>query len=232
MGGAHERMTFSLFQRRLALVPTSFGWLCISCAVVGVFLLWWFEAEGFLSETSRIPGAEVLVVEGWIGNDGVRAAKAEFETGGYKWLVTTGGYTNEGWSGKRWNYSDIADHQLLGLGFPKEHLVSAPAQDVENQRTFESAEATYHALIEHGISCDRIVVFTRGSHARRSRLIFSKVFQGNTKVGVISWMPPQYQNQSWWHVSIRADDLLKETVGYLFEVLASSGRHTKFFSRP
>jgi uncharacterized SAM-binding protein YcdF (DUF218 family) len=225
-------MTFHLFQRRVAVVPTFFGWLCIFCAIAGSFLMWWFEAEAFLSETDRIPGAEVLVVEGWIGNVGVQAAMAEFEKGGYKWLVTTGGYTNEGWSGKRWNYSDIAGHQLLSLGFPKDHLVGAPAPDVENQRTYESAEATYKALVAHGIPSDRIVVFTRGSHARRSRLIFSKVFEGKAKVGVISWMPEQYQNQSWWHVSIRADDLLKESVGYLFEVLASSGRGTSLFSRP
>ncbi len=225
-------MNLRLFRRRVAVVPTLFGWLCLITALVGSFLLWWFKAEGFLSETKRIPGADILIVEGWIGNEGVRAAKTEFEVGGYKWLVTTGGYTNEGWSGKRWNYSDIADHQLLNLGFPKDHLVSAPAQDVENQRTFESAEATLSALRANNIPFDKLVVFTRGAHARRSRLIFSKVFQSNVKVGVISWMPAQYMNQRWWQVSNRADELVKESVGYLFEVLFSSGRDYKFFARP
>ena len=225
-------MTFRLFHRRTATVPTPFGWLCFVAAMIGACALWWFEAEGFLSESKRIPGAEVLVVEGWIGNEGVRAAMIEFETGGYKWLVTTGGFTNEGWSGKRWNYSDIADHQLLSMGFPREHLISAPAQDVENQRTFESAEATLNSLTANKIQCSKLVVFTRGAHARRSRLIFSKVFHDRVQVGVISWMPAQYMNQKWWQVSIRADDVLKESVGYLFEVLLSSGRHTKYFARP
>jgi hypothetical protein len=225
-------MTFRIFERRTATVPTLFGWICLVSAVLGSFLLWWFEAERFLSETRRLPGADTLVVEGWIGNDGVRAAMLEYETGGYKWLVTTGGYTNEGWSGKRWNYSDIANHQLLTLGFPKDHLISAPAQDVENQRTYESAVATLDALRSNNIHLGELVVFTRGAHARRSRLIFSKVFQANAKVGVISWMPEQYRNQNWWQVSIRADDLLKESVGYLFEVLFSSGRQSKFFRRP
>ncbi len=225
-------MTFRLFRRREATVPTLFGWLCLFSGVLGIFLVWWFGAEGFLSQTKRLSGADVLVVEGWIGNDGVRAAMMEFESGGYKWLVTTGGYTNEGWSGKRWNYSDIADHQLLNLGFPHNSLISAPAQDVENQRTFESAEATLDALHAKNIFPGKLVVFTRGAHARRSRLIFSKVFKSNVDVGVISWMPTQYMNQYWWQVSIRADDLLKESVGYAFEVLFSSGRRSKFFSRP
>jgi hypothetical protein len=185
-------MTFRFFDRRMATVPTLFGWICLVSLCVGSFLLWWFD----------------------------------------KWLVTTGGYTNEGWSGKRWNYSDIANHQLLNLGFPNDHLISAPAQDVENQRTFESAVATLEALRASNVPFGKLVVFTRGSHARRSRLIFSKVFQANAEVGVISWMPEQYMNQQWWHVSIRADDLLKESVGYAFEVLFSSGRQSKFFRRP
>ncbi len=52
--------------------------------------------ESFLSVTERSP-ADVLVVEGWIGREGVRAAGEEFKQRGYQYVVATGGLTaNEG----------------------------------------------------------------------------------------------------------------------------------------
>ena len=46
--------------------------------------LGWFNyGELFLALTHRLP-AEVLVVEGWIGREGVRAAVDEFERGSYQ----------------------------------------------------------------------------------------------------------------------------------------------------
>jgi hypothetical protein len=43
-----------------------------------------------LRRVFRLP-AEILVVEGWIGRDGVRAPAAEFEQSGYQYVVATGG---------------------------------------------------------------------------------------------------------------------------------------------
>ena len=52
-------------------------------AVVLAFSMIWLcmYGESFFSLTRRLP-AEVLVVEGWIGEEGIRAAAAEFERGG------------------------------------------------------------------------------------------------------------------------------------------------------
>ena len=43
------------------------------------------------------------------------------------------------------------------------------------------------------------------------------------KVGVVSWIPSDYQALPWWRSSDRAEDLLTET-GYLYEFLLNSGR--------
>ena len=63
--------------------------LVSGCSGGLVVLLW----RVFLSLTERRP-AEILVVEGWIGRDGVRAAATEFERGVYRYVVTSGGVSN------------------------------------------------------------------------------------------------------------------------------------------
>jgi hypothetical protein len=55
-------------------------------------------------------------------------------------------------------------------------------------------------------------------------LVFAKVEGSETQVGVVSWVPSNYQASPWWRSSDRARDLIGETVGYLFEAFFNSGR--------
>ena len=82
--------------------------------------------------------AEILVVEGWIGRDGIRAAAAEFEQGGYQYVVGTGGLTTaRGWEEGGWSCAEGAEHELARLGIAKDKIIPAPARDTETQRTYE-----------------------------------------------------------------------------------------------
>ena len=84
--------------------------------------------------------------------------------------------------------------------------------------------AAWRTLQANGIHPRAVNVFTRGAHARRSRLIAARVFGRETEVGAIAWIPGEYDQESWWESSERADDLLKETVAYPLELLLNSGR--------
>ena len=75
-----------------------------------------------------------------------------------------------------------------------------------------------------GVKPKNLNVFTLGSHARRSLLIFTKVQGPETKVGVIGWAPPDYPTMQYWQSSDRAKELLTETAGFLYEALLNSGR--------
>jgi len=55
-------------------------------------------------------------------------------------------------------------------------------------------------------------------------LIFAKAFSPHTRVGVISWTPKDFSAGPWWKSSDRAEDMIKETVGYAYELLLNSGR--------
>jgi uncharacterized SAM-binding protein YcdF (DUF218 family) len=210
-------------QRRTIWCPT---WLGLFCAFVLVFLPigWWCTCgESFLSLTRRLP-PEVLVVEGWIGYDGIRAAAAEFKQHGYQYVVATGGLTYERWNQDRSSFAEMAQHELIRSGVAPDRIIMAPADNHETQRTYESAVAVFRALEAKGVHPNALNVFTFGPHARRSRLVFAKVFGPRTAVGVVNWTEPGFQTLPWWRSSERARELLTETAGYLYETLFNSGR--------
>lgn len=192
--------------------------------VAGIpLLVWALAGESFLKHPPQLK-AEVLIVEGWIGIEGVRAAKAEFERGGYRYIVTAGASTDNRWGYQQWNYATIAAELLIRLGVPADRVIEAQAEDTAAQRTFAAASAVRRTFRERGLDIATANVFTRGVHTRRSRLIFAKVLGPDIKVGAICWQPEFYTPGYWWQSTERAEDLLKETVGYLYELLLNSGR--------
>jgi uncharacterized SAM-binding protein YcdF (DUF218 family) len=211
-----------LIQKRTVWLPTRLGWLILCGALAVPLALWAFLGERFLAHTERLP-AEALVVEGWIGVEGVRAAKLEFDRHGYRYIVTAGGSTNFRWGPQHWNYATESREMLLLLHLPPDKVLAAPVPETEKQRTFTAALGVKRALELHGLHPASVNVFTLGVHARRSRLVFAKALPG-TEVGVVSWRPSEYKPEPWWRSSERAVDLLKESIGYLFELLLSSGR--------
>ena len=227
----HGRMTFRLFQRRSIWWPTLLGWAGLLIAMGIPLLIWAFQGEAFLSRTQRQP-ADILVVEGWIGIEGVKAAKAEFVRGGYHYVVATGSLSENRWGSQQWSFAAETEELLLRLGIAREQVILATPKDVQSHRTFASAVAVWRSLRARGIQPRTLNVFTFGPHAMRSRLVFAKVLQTGTAVGVISWTPPGYNDGPWWQSSNRALDLIKETVGYLFEALLNSGRTSNSPARP
>jgi hypothetical protein len=185
-------------------------------------VLWLFTyGEPFFSLTHRVP-PEVLVVDGWIGSPGLQAAAAEFVRGGYKYIVATGGQTGDPLLSS--SYAEIAGQELIRLGIPKERIIVAAAGKIERNHTFRSSLAAWRALQNNGIHPQYVNLLTLGSHARRSHLVYVKVFAPTTKVGVIAWVPADYGSTPWWRSIRRTKCLLKEIVGYPFELLLNSGR--------
>jgi hypothetical protein len=212
-----------LFRRSTVLCPTWAGSFCIGFVLLLFICAWFTCGESYLAETHRSE-ADILVVEGWIGPKGISAAVQEFKRGGYRYIVASGGLTSGFWEGAPQSYAQMAGREMIRLGVPQEEIVVATSENTEEHRTFESAVAVWRTLRDAGIKPKALNVFTFGPHARRSALVFAKVNAGVAKVGVIAWVPPDYQHERWWHSSERAKQLLEETIGYIYEVLFNSGR--------
>ena len=216
-------MSFQVIKQRTIWWPTFTGWAVIVTILTGLGLTWCWRAESFFSLTERQP-ADILVVEGWTNADALAEVKNEFVRGGYRFVVATGGMTSERWSGQRWSLAEESARVLLQSGLPKEQVILAKPADVERHRTFASAVAVWRTLRERGIQPKSINVFSLGVHGRRSRLVYAKVEGSTVPVGVISWSPGDQRAASWWNSSSRTLELLKETVGYPYELLLNSGR--------
>src|SRR5271165_5528279 len=213
-----------LFRRATVWCPTWIGWSTIIALAVTLATSWFNYGESILSLTHRVP-ADVLVVEGWIGRQGIRAAVDEFEHGGYRYIVASGGLTSGHWGeDEPTSYAEMAAKELIRSGVPKERLVVATSENTESHRTFESAVAVWRTLRDAGIKPRALEIFTFGPHARRSAMVFAKVNSQNANVGVIGWLPPEYKTEPWWRSSERSREFLDETFGYLYEVLFNSGR--------
>ena len=187
--------------------------------------VWFNYGESYLALTDRSQ-ADILVVEGWIGRQGICAAVNEFERGGYRYIVATGGLTSGRWEDQPASYAEMAAREMIRLGVPKQEIVVASSQSTESHRTFESAVGVWRTLRDAGIKPKSLNVFTLGPHARRSALVFAKVNSDGPKIGVIGWLPPEYKTEAWWNSSDRSRELLEETVGYLYELLFNSGRRS------
>jgi hypothetical protein len=218
-----QRLRF--FQRRTLWWPTRLGLLFLFLIIFGPAAWWCAFGEPFLSSTHRLP-AKVLVVEGWIGYDGIRAAASEFKQHGYEYVVSTGGLTSERWDEDRFSYAEMTRNELLRSGVANEKILLAAASDTDRQRTYESAVAVWRTFQSRNLKPIAMNVFTLGPHARRSRLVFDKVCGPAIQVGIVDWAPSNYSGKPWWQSSDRAKEFLTETAGYVFEVLLNSGRRS------
>jgi uncharacterized SAM-binding protein YcdF (DUF218 family) len=216
---------FRFFRRRTIPCPTWTCWFCLIAILVLSVYACFFFGESFLAETDRAP-ADTLVVEGWIGRNGLRAAAGEFWRGGYLYIVAAGGLTSGFWEDQPQSYAEMAANELIRLGIPRERVTVATSEKTERYRTFESAVAVRRTLHLAGIKPKGLNIFTLGPHARRSVMVFKKVNWDVEKIGVIGWCPPEYQKERWWESSERSKELINEAVGYLYEALLNSGRRS------
>ena len=63
---------------------------------------------------------------------------------------------------------------------------------------------------------DSIDVVTKGAHARRSRLLFEKVFGSDVKVGVIALRDRSYESSRWWRSSEGIREIPFQAIAYLY----------------
>jgi hypothetical protein len=216
-------MELKLFRRREIWFPTWQGWLLILLLAIMPPTFWWFRGEKFLCITQR-HSAELLIVEGWIGVDGLQAAVQEFRQGSYRYLVVAGSKLTPRWGAKDWDAIEEAKSVLLKAGMPIETIVLSPAPITSRQRTFESARTVHLSLTAKGLQTKTVNVFTQGAHARRTLLAYTKALVDAPSVGIISWRNANDQAGNWWESSERAQEMIKETIGYFYELLLNSGR--------
>ena len=81
-----RRRKVKLFQLREMWIPTWQGWILAIAIIISCISFAITQIHPFLAPNAPI-SADMLVVEGWMPDYGIKAALEEFETGSYKYLV-------------------------------------------------------------------------------------------------------------------------------------------------
>lgn len=193
-------------------------------ALLGLVLLLaagaWFGLYPFLARHAPVP-AEILVVEGWMGDDLLLQAAGWAESNGVKKLVATGGPIETGsYLSAFRTYAEMTKSRMEALGLAEKfELAAAPAEKVRRGRTRESARALRGALeMERGA----FNLASEGPHTRRSWRAFRAGFGNGVDVGSVALTPAEYDGSDWWSCSEGVRAVIGETVAYGYDVLAGS----------
>ena len=195
------------------------GWILLAVLAVIATLVAGHLIHPFLALNQPAPGARLLVVEGWLGTKELDQAVEVARKGKYDRIVTTGGPI-ERWSelSGSSNYADLARNYLKQHGLEDVDLASVPAPASAQDRTFLSAVKLRQWTQKQGLAVDSLDVFTGGTHARRSRMLYQLAFGQAVAVGVMAARSVQYEQDRWWRSSAGAKTVLGETASLAWTI--------------
>jgi hypothetical protein len=206
-----------LFKRKEIWVPTWRGWLAIVLACAALIFGMIRFAPPFLAPTKPV-GAPVLVMEGWIPEDGIRRAIALADQNHYALIITSGQEIEKGLDISQYgDYANLAAERLVALGYKGTNIVKAPSPKVPKDRTYHSALAVHEYLLKN-TNYRSIDLLTESVHARRSWYLFRRACRPEIKVGVIANKSPDFDAKYWWRSSNGVRTVLNEAIGYLYAV--------------
>lgn len=207
---------FGLLNRRVCLLPTWRGWLLallivLPAAVVGVR-----KVQPFLAVSAPLT-SDVLVVEGWMPDYGMKQVIEETGRTPYVVLIVTGGPLERGAPLSEYRtYAELGTATLAKLGANRPLPQAVPSADVYRDRTFTSAIALRDWLRTQGPMPATINLVSLGAHSRRSRLLFNKVFGHDVKIGIIALPDRSYDARHWWRSSQGFRTVVDEFLGYVY----------------
>jgi len=205
----------ALVRRREIWLLTIWGWLALLLIGAAVIVLVARNLHSFLAPNEPV-GARILVVEGWMNPEGLDQAIVAFRSGGYERVVTTGGLMDWPELHGPATFAERAASYLKQHGLADALVTAVPAPKSAQDRTFLSAVMVREWAKRSGLTLHALDVFSSGTHARRSRLLYRLAFGPNVDVGVFAARFSAYDADAWWRTSTGARDVLDQAIGLLW----------------
>lgn len=204
-----------LLKRKDTWTLTTKAWLLLFLTAAALLVTVFFGVHPFLALSKPAP-ADVLVVEGWIPDFALLQAAHEFQAGHYRLMLTIGGPVRSGVNLDPGDtYADMSAAELKHFT-KSDAIVAVPTRGVTRDRTYSGALGIKRWLAEHPDKAGAINVLTLGVHARRSRLLFEKAFDGEVPIGVIAVRDEDYDQKHWWRYSEGVKEVISESAAYLY----------------
>lgn len=182
-------------------------------ALLGFAIL---NIHAFLAKSSPI-NADILVVEGWLPDYAIQSAVTEFKQGSYHKLITIGGSLPRGfYLSKYKTFAELAAATLMALGVDREQLIVVSDPSQSQSRTYNSAVILNQWLSTSELQIKSLNIYTLGTHARRSWLLFKEVLEPQISVGIVVNEPLNYDSKNWWRSSEGVRTVIPELLAYLY----------------
>jgi hypothetical protein len=192
------------------------GWLLILLLTSTAILLIGSKLQHFLAYSAPVK-AEVLVVEGWIDDEGLLGASAEFQQKNYQFLITTGTPLTRGaYLSEYKSFAQLSAATLISLGFDGDKLIIIPTPAVKKDRTLAGAIAVKQWLENNNVKITGMNIYSDDVHTRRTWLLFRKAIPPNIQVGAIAHPSIRYDAKSWWTSSEGVRKVLSELLAYCY----------------
>lgn len=208
-------MKFRLMKYRSVPVPTIWGWLLFFVLLTSLSYGVLKATYPFLNE--EIPtSTKVLVVEGWIPDEGLRNAIDYYHDKHYEYMIVTG-IPIEQWTFAS-PYSNMADATARSMKemFFKDtvYRIHIPTT-IQRDRTYSTAVALEMKLDSMGLQHAEFDLYSMGSHARRSYMMFEKVFGDRIK-GLVADDDPSFVPSDWYRSSRGFRTVFGELTSYVY----------------
>ena len=193
------------------------GWLGVLFVVAVMLGLLILQLEPFLAY-SRPVEAEILVVEGWIGDEGIMGAINEFERYPYQLMITAGSPFGRGeYLSEYKDFAHLSKATMVTLGLDPQQIQPIPTPQVIRDRTLTSASAVKKWLNNTTkFNPQGINVYTADVHSRRTWLLYKQILEPEIAVGIIAHPPLDYNPDAWWASSEGFRKVFSEAIAYIY----------------
>ncbi|MFH1297975.1 MAG: YdcF family protein [Bacteroidota bacterium] len=207
---------YGIVSKRTRWGLTVWGWLLILLIIILTVFLFLTRVYSLLAPTRPV-NADILVLEGAAPDYVLDSAVAEFTRNHYKLLITTG--TPLEWGHLLIDYQNtalVAASSLKRMGFDTTVLVAISTDEIQNDRTYNSALELGKFLRTFYPEVKAINLMSYGPHSRRSQMMFQAALGDSIQVGIISIRSFYYGGGNWWRSSKGFREVINEFLGYVF----------------
>jgi hypothetical protein len=203
------------FKRKEIWVPTWKGWLAILLTVAALIFGAIRLTAPFLSPTKPV-GARVLVVEGWVSEDGILRAIELDNQNHYAVVIAAGQNIERGMDISHYeNFANLGAARLVALGLKSTNLVKVPTPKSQKDRTYHTALGVREYLLKN-TEFRSIDLLSDSVHSRRSWYLYRRACEPEIKIGIIAATSPQFDAAHWWRTSNGVRIVLNEAIAYVY----------------
>lgn len=211
-------MAITLFKRKNILVPSLGGWILILSIFVLLLIFLMKNVYSFLAY-EKPAETRVLVVEGWIPDNGLQEAIAHYNSNDYTHMIITGVPISQWtYASPFSNMADASARSMKELHFTDSIYTVHIPSTILRDRTYATAIALELKWNSFGIPSNTFDLFTMGAHSRRSALMFENVF-GTRLKGVIISTDATFEAEKWYKSSRGFRIVVSELISWVYAKL-------------